>query len=315
MNCKVHTLTWLCLFLSISLTAMPASTTIPFQLAGKLIIVQATVDGIRGNFILDTGVENLMLNAAYFRGSIAKYPFRTLTGTTEFIETKKNTVQIGQMTWDKVFCEILPLDHIEQTKGITIHGLIGTALLREMELLIDFQAGKMTLFTLDEYGEAAYFYLTQPADTLTFRWKGFLPSISGQVGDRRVVLGLDTGAEINLLDDDCEYQLKENLIGHNRETNLVGISPNKQSKSAYVLVDLKLDSWTCPPGRAILHSMRIHNESMPGPNLDGLIGYEMLSPYQTAINFKKKEIYVWQQEPFLREVVVARRNERLGSGR
>ncbi len=49
-----------------------AVCTIPFTRAGNLILIQATVDTVQGNFILDTGAPNLVLNLTYFR----KYPNR-----------------------------------------------------------------------------------------------------------------------------------------------------------------------------------------------------------------------------------------------
>jgi hypothetical protein len=41
---------------------------IPFQLVNNLIVVQASIDGKRGNFIIDTGSEFMVLNAKYFSG-------------------------------------------------------------------------------------------------------------------------------------------------------------------------------------------------------------------------------------------------------
>lgn len=43
---------------------------IPLVQAGKLLLIEAEVDGQRGNFILDTGAPYLVLNTTYFRNSI-----------------------------------------------------------------------------------------------------------------------------------------------------------------------------------------------------------------------------------------------------
>src|SRR3954454_17668013 len=43
------------------------SCVIPFTRAGNLILIQATVDTMVGNFILDTGAPYLVLNITYFR--------------------------------------------------------------------------------------------------------------------------------------------------------------------------------------------------------------------------------------------------------
>src|SRR6202012_431573 len=40
---------------------------VPIKRAGNLIIVEAQVDTLEGNFVLDTGAPYLILNATYFR--------------------------------------------------------------------------------------------------------------------------------------------------------------------------------------------------------------------------------------------------------
>src|ERR1700723_2375933 len=40
---------------------------VPIKRAGNLIIIEATVDSLEGNFVLDTGAPYLVLNETYFR--------------------------------------------------------------------------------------------------------------------------------------------------------------------------------------------------------------------------------------------------------
>src|SRR6201996_276697 len=40
---------------------------VPIKRAGNLIIVEAAVDSVEGNFVLDTGAPYLVLNETYFR--------------------------------------------------------------------------------------------------------------------------------------------------------------------------------------------------------------------------------------------------------
>jgi len=48
------------------------TVTIPIKRAGNLIIVEAQIDSIAGNFVLDTGAPYLVLNATYFLGKRGK---------------------------------------------------------------------------------------------------------------------------------------------------------------------------------------------------------------------------------------------------
>jgi len=40
---------------------------VPIKRAGNLIIVEAQIDTLEGNFVMDTGAPYLVLNATYFR--------------------------------------------------------------------------------------------------------------------------------------------------------------------------------------------------------------------------------------------------------
>ena len=58
-------------------TAWPDQTIIPFELAGRIIVVQAEVNGVAGNFLLDSGAPVIMLNRSYFNdGEITTHPMR-----------------------------------------------------------------------------------------------------------------------------------------------------------------------------------------------------------------------------------------------
>ena len=42
---------------------------VPIKRAGNLIIVEAQIDSLEGNFVMDTGAPYLVLNSTYFRDS------------------------------------------------------------------------------------------------------------------------------------------------------------------------------------------------------------------------------------------------------
>lgn len=68
---------------------------IPFQMAGKLILIQAEVGGVTGNFIVDTGTSHLVLNAKYFSGPKIEKVFNGVNGETNKLEADYFDVKIG----------------------------------------------------------------------------------------------------------------------------------------------------------------------------------------------------------------------------
>ena len=285
------------LLCSISLTgySQPIQT-IPFRLVGKLIVLTATVDGQPGNFILDTGVTHLTLNSHYFPGETTGKDMHGIFGTASQLQMRYSHFRCGELDLDEVYSQTLSLQHIERAKGIIIHGLIGTELLREYEVHIDLQSQVLSFAPGDRQNSASYRYLVPPIDTIEFRWKGNLPSLTAKAGHRRLNLLLDTGAEIGLLNDNQPRRLSADyLVPQTRgKTKVVSFSPTKEHLPVSLLSQLSLGRRGCPPLRVVLGSMRAFNDNLPGPFLDGLIGYEILHADCFAINFSEQAIYIWQ---------------------
>lgn len=301
----IGTLIVVCLLMSHNIAAQQAIT-LPFRLVDKLIVVEARVEGQTGFFILDTGIEQLVLNRQYFTGRPGSTQLVSPLGGSVRVEDHYTRLRMGDALFKDVYAQVVPLASLERAKDQVIHGLIGTRIFRDYELLVDLSARQLTLFPLDRQGESGYYYLTEPADTIAFRWKGFLPCLAARLGDQALDLILDTGAEISLIAHKQAQALRTHVQAQNRSTQLVSIGNGQESAEVNVLQSLHLDSWACPPLRLFFGSVKLYKRERYGPIVDGLIGYEALSPYQWAINFKKREIYVWLQDPTYRGVVASR---------
>ena len=68
------------------------SCVIPFTRAGNLILIKAKVDSIDGNFILDTGAPNLVLNMTYFRHYPSRFTEGEEGGITGSVNGQNGTV-------------------------------------------------------------------------------------------------------------------------------------------------------------------------------------------------------------------------------
>lgn len=277
------------------------SQTIPFRLIGKLIVVTATVDGQPGNFILDTGVAHLTLNSHYFPSDMPGKEMHGIFGAASQLRVRYSHFRCGELDLGQIYSETLSLQHIERAKGIIIHGLIGTELLREYEVHVDLKSRLLSFAPGDKRSSTSYDYLVPPTDTIDFRWKGDLPCLTAEAGSRQLNLLLDTGAEIGMLNDNQQRRLSPDyLVPQTRgKTNVVSFSPSKEHLPVSLLSHLSLGRRDCPPLRVVLGTMRVFNDHLPGPFLDGLIGYEILHADRFAINFSQQTIYIWQgaEEP------------------
>lgn len=292
----------LCLAGSIGLFGQPA-TTLPFQLTDRLIVVEAEIQGLTGNYILDTGVEHLILNRRYFRGQAPAGRLAAPLGAVTQVRSRYVRLQLGGRTFRDVYAQVISLEKLEAAKGMIIHGLIGTRLLRDFEMLIDLSTEELTLFPIDRRGEHAYDYLTEPADTIAFRWRGPLIALEAQVGSETLQLALDTGAEIALFSQRKKETLAPLMQAQQRSTQVVGLGDRTEKPAVSALQHVQLGTWACAPLRIFFCSLRAYNRELPPPGIDGLAGYDLLSPYQWAINFRKREIYVWLDEPVYRGII------------
>ena len=107
--------------------------------------------------------------------------------------------------------------------------------------------------------------------------------------------GFDSGSATNILDlkKSAEFEDCMHLLG---EIKLTGFGEATQTCMVAQICDIELGEIRCKPMKTLLLPLKKLNRVLPGPPLDGIIGYEFIRQYRTAINFKKNEIYVWGPE-------------------
>lgn len=276
----------------------PLTIRIPFKLAGHLIIVQAEVAGQSGNFILDTGSSKLILNARHYEGGQTIQGLTGIGMTGEVEDLRAATIRdlaIDALQYPRLEADIIDLNHIERKKNIRLLGLLGYNVVENFELMIDFQLKQLTLTTLDRKGnrlDTLAFY-EQPTDSLSVTRDQHFLVISGEVAGEKLKLGLDSGAELNLLHN----RVKRDILDHfkiSQRTHLTGMSGEEELEViAGKLYRFRSGQQRCSGMRTLLTNMHTFNRAYR-TRLDGLIGYEFLCVRRTLINYKKKKMYFFQ---------------------
>ncbi|MCO6486898.1 MAG: hypothetical protein J5I98_00705 [Phaeodactylibacter sp.] len=273
----------------------PHAIRIPFVLAGRLIVVQAAVEGIGGNFIVDTGSGRLILNAGHFDGGFPRRSIASVgtTGTVDGVGVRSTTgFSWDSIAFEKIQAHIIDLSHIETKKNIRVLGLIGYDVLKDFEILIDFQLQQITLVRLDEAGERldSLAILEEPEDSLGFRLTGHVITLDGWVENTPVKFGLDSGAELNLL----HSRVKRRILNHfkiSSRANLNGVGARNVEVLAGKLYRFRCNGRIrCSGMRTLLTNLDDINAAY-GTELDGLVGYEFLCMRRTIINYKKEKLY------------------------
>jgi hypothetical protein len=273
---------------------------IPFRLVGRLIVVTASVEGQEGNFILDTGASKLLLNNKYFKGGYVNNSSSSI-GATGQIYGPVRTRTAKEIQWDaflfkRVNADLLDLTHIEETKNTAILGMIGYGVLRDFEIFFDYFLKQIILCRLDKNGNTLDDnpYLRQPIDSLNARVDGHVVVLQATVDGSDLKLGLDSGAEINLLDRNVDRQVLAKFEIAKR-INLMGAGKEKVEVLAGTLYGINLDGIKCAGMHTLLTSLDEANSAF-GTRLDGVLGFEFFAARPMAINYKKKKLYFYQPE-------------------
>lgn len=282
--------------------AAPSPFTIraPFRLAGRLIIVQGEIDGQKGNFILDTGSEKLVLNEKHF-GKGWREEKSGKIGVLGNVEKEHSCLLINLdwqgMSFKKIKADVIDLSHLEEQKNFPVLGLIGYEIVKDYELLIDFQQRQIVLTRTNEAGDRLdnFAMMAPPVDSLPFSLARHMAVLDGNIDGHNVAFGLDSGAEYNLLNRKAGREVLRNFeaMQHTAIHDAGGRASTELPAGR--LYQLSIQNLSCSGMPTVLMNMENLNRLLQS-RLDGVLGAEFLANRRTIINYKKKKLYFLEWE-------------------
>lgn len=268
---------------------------LPLKRAGNLLIVEASVDGIRGNFILDTGAPGLILNTTYFREKAIRKN-RTSVGiagtTTGVYEMEVNKLQISNLYYEKILVELTELSHIENSKNIQIYGLLGTALFEELEMYIDIRRSTLTL--------------VKPSKNVTPKRNADVNTLLS-VSNNALIIPLkvngkilntcfDTGAEMLVLDPLLPNKIL-NDVQLTKRLNVTGTGGQKTEVWSGTLKSLQFGKLEIKNTEVLITNLQQLSE-VYGQPIDAIIGFALLDKGIIYINMRKNQfaMYLYKED-------------------
>lgn len=270
---------------------------VPFNLNGGLIIIQAKINDSIGNFVIDTGAEGLVLNSQHFKG--VKDDTRGYYGVSGRGKTLTvsydNNIAVEGLDFQDVNADVVDLSFIELKKDIKILGLIGYELLKEFEIMFNYRGRFISLSRVDNKGHLIdpMPFILDKKDSLSFNLGNFIPVIDVTVNGTKKKFGIDSGAEINLLDLKRSKDIMTQFSPI-RTIKLTGSDGKDSEVLAGRLYRVAiLEVYRCATMATVLMNMDNLNRIYKS-NLDGIVGFEFLSPWLFSINYKKQMLYLHQ---------------------
>lgn len=262
---------------------------IPFELAGGMVVVKASINGEVGNFILDTGAPGIVLNAEN-REIIAVGKASSVGGDMQVGEVVVQNFQLGIIHMDKTQGHVLNVQHLETACGMVLMGLIGFEVLRNYELLFDFPNHKIQAF---KSGTAKEFIKTAPLTTFSFTLCGHVPVFAAKVGDKKAFLGLDSGAEVNLLNAKYFDKISPSNLANVQFELLTGLDNLTKNVIAADLKSTRIKGAQLPSMRYVFTDLS-HLRSQLSTPIDGLLGVPFFENRVISIDYGQKKIRIWQ---------------------
>ncbi|RYZ96646.1 MAG: hypothetical protein EOP47_23470 [Sphingobacteriaceae bacterium] len=271
---------------------------VPIKRAGNLIIVEAKIDTLIGNFVLDTGAPHLVLNATYFRDlpRISDHESGGINGeVANTFKTEVNNFSILDLSYRRLRADVTDLSAIENGRNIKILGLLGTRLFSKFAITVDIFQNVLYIHKLDDKGsipetEQAFH---DPYLKTSFKLMNDVIFLKGIVNEKSELwFAFDTGAETNLMDFRKSRKLVEKMEILST-SKLTGVGSNPSLQIIYARFDnLLIGDRVFMKNRVMLTNLDNMGRAY-GHSVDGILGYDFFMRGIFTINFVKKEFEMY----------------------
>ena len=268
--------------------------TIPIKRANNLILIEAVIDSVRGNFILDFGAPYLVLNNTYFRNTHKDYSQVTagVTGTNAFVmRTNVGRLKLGALHFENIDADVTNLGRIEDKRGVKILGLLGVNLFLHFDVEIDLQNNVLYLHRLDGNGnpvEGATPVIKNPQLQMPVLIYHNTILMDGEIAGRKLRFCLDSGAELNVINNKVPGKVIE-ALKIDKRLQLHGTGGGRMEVLSGTLTELRLNGQPFKNMRTIIANLDQLGKAY-GYQIDGMLGYEFLSRGIVNINFVQKTL-------------------------
>ncbi len=265
---------------------------IDFELVNGIIIIPVELNGNNVKFILDTGAPMLVMNSqADSTGS------NIVVGSAQGIGGSVQDMgfaHVSNFTWGggsyQSFDTVsMDLSHLEAELGIKFVGLISKAELEPFETYFDYSNKKLKLYKLKDSGE-----LEEPdklsgwVSEVKLTVMGHIACLKAKVGKKQMTMGLDTGAQACLLDDDFLAKYEKELKNVQTDT-LRGADLNMITVKTGDIAMTTVNKLSFPDLTYAFSDISEINNAY-GLKINGILGYPFLSKQPVSINYRMKTL-------------------------
>lgn len=280
-------------YLSMAMNEDIVTLSIPIKRAGNLIILDAIIDSVYGNLILDSGSAGLVLNSIYFRHDRRSGTMLAggVTGTTGMVSRSNiKNLQVSGLRFTELTADVTDLGHIEKARNIKVLGLFGLNLFTGYEVTIDLKNSHLELNRTDRRGDRIAKNALKTDHVIPVQISSDVVFLDAQIGGRKLTFCLDTGAESNVLGNHLPGRVL-NTVSIYRRSSLRGVGAQSVEALYGTMNDFDLDGKKLEGMNTIITNLSAMSDSY-GIRIDGMLGCDFLEKGIFRINLQKKVIEI-----------------------
>ncbi len=266
------------------------STAIPFHLNGGLIYFKAKLNGVSDTFVLDTGSPGLLLNESVKKDDNNSFAAVGVSGGLLFQRRSGYTFEMGPSLRTDVNSLSANLKHLEKVKKQEFRGMVGYSLLKEHELFLDYKNRLMRLLAGGELMDQKGLYR---AESVPVKFQQHFAVLKVKIGKRTYNFGLDTGAEVNIIDKEVAKWLPKKFFELTETIKIRGVSKKGVGADVGEISKCTIANKEVDNMSFVVMDMTVLNEGK-NVQLDGLLGYPYLSSELISIDYVSELLYVWK---------------------
>jgi hypothetical protein len=261
----------------------PKELNVPFKLVKGLIVIEVEFENKLGNFIFDTGAEDLLMDLEYTSGE--KVEFSSLNGTITTFKTEIRNVALGNIRKKKVDAYVTNLRAIETFLDMDIEGIMGCNFFIPNSVIIDFEKGQLRVTEKKIVKDNMWQF-----NSIDFRFSTGLPVVEVTIDDHPYLFYLDSGATSHFIDFRIVSKHPDLFKNTGEIVDVITASTQSHSVEKVSSSDLILGNKNIEAGIFCPKDFSDFNRSTED-DIAGILSLTQLSSRYLAIDLKRNVIY------------------------
>ena len=265
---------------------------IPFHLAGGLIMVDSEINGVASSCIFDTGAPTIIINK---EENLIIQPDRFGVGVTGKKKMKTivvNDFEMGNLKKENIKALEVDISHIEKLKKEVIDGILGVDVYKEQEVLIDYKKEEIRLLPRKRKKNLE---TKKKIASVSFFMEKQLPVIKVKIGKKNFYFGVDTGAEVNVIDKRCMKKLKKCKMKAGGTQLMAGVSEHKNQVKTVTIDQFRIKNQHFNKCDFVFMDLTQFKKNHGFP-IDGILGFPFLKENLISFDFRRSKLNFWEEK-------------------